>query len=171
MKWVPNFSMTVFLTNCNRMKGNLFGGATSTSDSRFRALEAGAGQLLNVREVGIIFGYMSLDAVWDAYCDVYDGMLDLFETFDPWYKQQSQKTSDLAGLWPKFIREELDMIVKRGRDDMKRMNNMRKPAANHDALWDIIMKGPNAEMHKVRLDKDLKVQEAACYHSSSVEVF
>lgn len=118
--------LTVFLTNCNCMKGNLFGGATSTSDSRFRALEAGAEQLLNAREVGMIFGYMSLDTIWDAYCDVYNGMLDLFEAFDPWYKQQSQKASDLAGLWPKFIREELDMIVKRGRDDMKRMKNMRE---------------------------------------------
>ncbi|XEV07561.1 hypothetical protein FSHL1_012848 [Fusarium sambucinum] len=146
--------LAIFLTNSNGMKGSLFSGATSTTDARFKALDAGAEQLLNVRELGYIFSYMGRDEVWDAFCDTYSGILDLMERFDAWYLKKTTNTSDMEVQWIKFIRSELDMVVKKARDDVTRMYGNKKPAGKkYDDFWEVIMKGPAAEMNKVKLDK------------------
>ncbi|RGP61415.1 glycosyl hydrolases family 18 [Fusarium longipes] len=146
--------LAIFLSNSNRLKGSLFKGVSSTSDAHFNSLDAGAEQLLHVRELGLVFGYMGRDDIWDAFCASYNGILDLMEQFDAWYLKKSTNKSDLAAEWVKFIRSELDMVVKQARDDVKRMYQKKKPAGpNYDAFWETIMKGPTAEMNKVKLDK------------------
>ncbi|KAF5980123.1 glycoside hydrolase family 18 protein [Fusarium bulbicola] len=147
--------LAIFLSNSNRLKGSLFKGISTTTNAGFAKLEAGAEQLLHVREIGLIFGYMGRDEVWEAFCDSYNGMLDLMERFDAWYLKETKKTSDLATQWSDFIRSELDMVVRQARSDVKRLYDQKKPAGKkYEDFWDVIMKGgAAAEMAKVKLDK------------------
>ncbi|SPJ91021.1 uncharacterized protein FTOL_13423 [Fusarium torulosum] len=146
--------LAIFLSNSNRMKGSLFGGSKTTTDATFDKLAAGAEQLLQAREVGLIFGYMGRDEVWGAFCDSYNGILDLMALFDAWYLKKSTNTSDLAAQWVKFIRSELDMVAKQAQDDVKRLYGRKKSASKkYDDFWEVVMKGPTAEMNKVKLDK------------------
>ncbi|KAF5974968.1 glycoside hydrolase family 18 [Fusarium coicis] len=146
--------LAIFLSNSNRMKGALFKGISTTTSASFAQLEAGAEQLLHVRELGFVFGYMGRDDIWGAFCDSYNGILDLMETFDTWYFKESKSTSDLAAQWVSFIRSELDMVSRQARADVKSMYRQKKPAGkNYEDFWEVMMKGPTAEMTKVQLNK------------------
>ncbi|KAF5557753.1 glycosyl hydrolase family 18 [Fusarium napiforme] len=146
--------LAIFLSNSNRMKGALFKGISTTTTASFAQLEAGAEQLLHVRELGFVFGYMGRDDIWGAFCDSYNGILDLMETFDTWYLKESKSTSDLAAQWVSFIRSELDMVARQAQADVRSMYRQKKPAGKkYEDFWEVIMKGPTAEMTKVKLNK------------------
>lgn len=146
--------LTVFMSRPNGMKGSLFGGSVSITQVRFADIPAGAKQLLVARQLGLIFPYMNTDTVWQSFCDSYNGMLDLFEQFDTWYTGQTGVNPDLAGEWPRFIRSELDMVVKRARDDLKIMNQRRKSAGlPYRTFWQTVMAVNNGEIQKVKLER------------------
>lgn len=146
--------LTVFMSRPNGMKGSLFGGSVSITQVRFGDIAAGAKQLLVARQLGLIFPYMNTDTVWQSFCDSYNGMLDLFEDFDTWYTGQTGANSNLAGEWPRFIRSELDMVVRRARDDLKIMNQRRKNAGlPYRALWQTVMAVNGGEIQKVKLER------------------
>jgi hypothetical protein len=146
--------LTVFLTRPNSKKGKLFGGKASITQSRFDQDQKGGDQLLEAREVGMIFTYMNLDTVWESFCDTYNGALDVLRRFDSWYQSYTGAVSTLADEWPKFIRSELDMVVTQARSDLKMMNVKRKFAgAAYTQRWGTIMAVNGGEIQKVKLDR------------------
>lgn len=146
--------LTIFMTRPNGIKGSLFGGRVSITQARFGEYAAGAKQLLNARQTGMVFSYMNIDTVWESYCDAYNGILDRLEEFDTWYTGQTGVNPDLAGEWPRFIRSELDMVVTRARADLKLMNQVRKNAGvAYRALWQTIMAVNGGEIQKVKLER------------------
>lgn len=146
--------LTVFMSRPNGVKGSLFSGSVSVTQARFGEIPAGAKQLLVARQLGLVFSYMNIDTVWESYCDAYNGMLDLFEEFDTWYMGQTGVNPDLSGEWPRFIRSELDMVVRRARADLKLMNQLRKNAGvAYRAFWQTIMAVNGGEIQKVKLER------------------
>lgn len=147
--------LAIFLTNCNGMKGRLFGGKSSVTKDSFDKRDAGADQLLVGRELGMIFGYMDQLEIWDAFCSSYNAMLDWMVKFDAWYLKEAKKKSDLASEWPKFIRSELDMVVRKAREDMRLMYRTRDTTAPavFSKLWDAMVKDSTAESRKIKLER------------------
>ncbi|RSL40913.1 hypothetical protein CEP54_015977 [Fusarium duplospermum] len=146
--------LAIFMSRSNGFKGSLFKGNNALTPDTFKKYEKGAEQLRAAREIGMVFSYMNLDTIWESYCDTYNGILHLFEEFDDWYAEiTGGPKSDLRSEWPKFIRSELDGIVKRVRDNMRVLNRERKQATLiYTALWDEVMK-IGGEMRKVKLDR------------------
>lgn len=146
--------LTVFMSRPNGKKGQLFSGKASVSQPTFKSRDKGPKQLLEARETGMIFGYMNLDTVWESFCDSYNGMLDVLTQFDSWYQDLTGADSFLADEWPKFIRSELDMVVKQARTDLKMMDQQRKAAGVvYTGLWSTIMGTTAGEIQKVKLDR------------------
>ncbi|KAF2223854.1 hypothetical protein BDZ85DRAFT_296016 [Elsinoe ampelina] len=144
--------LTVFMSKPNLMKG-IFGGGVSISPAKFRSYQAGPDQLYAARQVGMIFTYLNLDTVWESFCDTYNGMLDLFGKFDQWYNVPGD-TSHLADEWPKFIRAELDRVVKTARSDLKMMDQQRGAAgALYATRWLAVMNVALGEIQKIKLER------------------
>lgn len=135
------------------MKGNLFSGKASISPSKFSDFKRGKEQLLSARQLGMILPYMNIDTVWQSFCDTYNGILTLLESFDAWYLQTQQVSSQMADEWPKFIRKELDSVVSRAREDLKMMSVKREFAVSFYALaWSTVMSVTSSgEIQKVKL--------------------
>jgi len=82
----------------------------------------GDDQLIMAREIGMIFGYMNLDPIWQSFCATYNGILTLLTEFDQWYPTYAiGSSSNLAGEWPLFIRSELDNAVTSARANLNSM--------------------------------------------------
>lgn len=145
--------LTVFMKRPNQNKGRLFKDSRAMSMSTFGELEKGPEQLLAAREVGLIFPYLNHDEVWESFCDTYNGVLDHLVDFDSWYETKTGAPSNLRGEWPRFIRSELDMVVRKARLNVREMNLNRKSAgARYTGLWATMM-GVNGEMRKVKLER------------------
>lgn len=145
--------MTVLLSRPNGHEGRLFDGSTAVSLPKFAGAAAGDEQLLMAREIGMVFAYMNLDTVWTSFCDVYNGILSLLTTFDDWYRRQTGDTSELRLEWPRFIRSELDMVVKSARDNLKALEQARKLSPLFTLRWRTIMGVANGEIQKVKLGR------------------
>lgn len=131
--------MTVLLSRPNGHEGRLFDGSTAVSLPKFAGAVAGDEQLLMAREIGMVFAYMNLDTVWTSFCDVYNGILSLLTTFNDWYRRQTGDTSELRLEWPRFIRSELDMVVKSARDNLKALEQARKLSPLFTLRWRTII--------------------------------
>jgi chitinase len=121
---------------------------------KLNGFNAGDEQLLAAREIGFIFPYMNTDTVWRSFCDSYNGMLDLLTQFDTWHTQQGSAASDLAGEWPRFIRSELDIVVKAARNNLKVMDQSRKSVGVlYLTRWRTVMNRNGREIQKVKLER------------------
>ncbi|KAH6710830.1 hypothetical protein BKA61DRAFT_737735 [Leptodontidium sp. MPI-SDFR-AT-0119] len=80
--------LVVFPTRPNIFKGALFGGGNVYTGDRF-ASEGYQEQLLVMKELGMVFRYMNLPDIVEAYCDVYEALYALMGRFDRWYAQQN----------------------------------------------------------------------------------
>ncbi|KAF3480712.1 chitinase [Arthroderma uncinatum] len=43
-------------------------------------------QLQAVKEMGLVFGYLNHQEIWDKFCATYEALYDLFGSFDAWYR-------------------------------------------------------------------------------------
>lgn len=146
--------LSIFMQRPNEHKGRLFRDVRAMGPGTFNGLSAGAEQLLAVREIGLIFPYMNHDTIWQGFCATYNAILDLMVRFDAWYQGQTGATSQLADEWPKFVRSELDMVVKRARDNIKELHSLRVQNISpvYARHWTRIM-SRGGEMSKVKLDR------------------
>lgn len=66
-----------------------------------------------MKELGMVFTYMNLPDIVEAYCDVYEAIYALMGRFDTWYAQQNPNgpVPGLQDKWRLYNRGLLDNVV------------------------------------------------------------
>ena len=140
--------LAVFLASSNRMKGDLSGEKTTVNLVKFGNMEAGEEQLLYAKMFGMVFSYWNIDEIWNSWCDSYNGLLDVWQTFDrDWALNNPHDPLVLATEWQIFILFEINAIVLSSRQQAMTMYNSRKPVGGTwgrwwDLKWWIVYKAP-----------------------------
>lgn len=145
-RWDQRQRLAVFLTNSNRLKGQISGDRTpGTGD--FTGLQAGDEQLMFLREFGMIFAYWNHPDIWDSWCATYNGIRDILIRFDAAYGGANPVPANLAQKWADFSRRELNDIARIGRAYVDLLYSLKKPVGGiwgywWDLKWYTVMTAP-----------------------------